>query len=68
MDVWVVVDVGCIECGQETHIIGVFQRADDAKKAFESQRAKEDAEGDGSYFAGGQRQLLVLKTTLSVAT
>lgn len=32
---WVIVDVGCIECGEQTEVLGVFDDEIEAKKAFE---------------------------------
>lgn len=33
---FVIVDVGCIECGEQTEVVGVYATEDEAKAAFEA--------------------------------
>jgi len=34
MEVYVIVDVGCIECGEPTKVVGVYKTLEEAKKAW----------------------------------
>lgn len=60
-DLFVVVDVGCIECGAITEITGVFSTREVAEAA---QRTRAEAHGsdDGwSYFAGEEHHVRVFE-------
>ncbi len=54
--VFVAVDVGCLECGEQSKVIGVFNNKDRAdaavKKAAEAQRA--DWSGEHAFFVSEQ--------------
>lgn len=62
--VWILVDVGCIECGMETSMLGVYTEWEAVKSAFdEAAKARdikrewelghsEPLEGNGSYCGG----------------
>ncbi len=53
--VFVAVDVGCLECGEQSKVIGVFNnkdRADAALQAAEAQRA--DWSGEHAFFVSEQ--------------
>jgi hypothetical protein len=43
---WVVVDIGCIECGAETTVLGVF-----------TDQARAKGLATGEYFAGAQHSI-----------
>jgi hypothetical protein len=52
-------DVGCIECGEDSTVVGVFESKQEAIEA-----ARERAKGEGDeppfgYFSGGQHSVEV---------
>ena len=50
--VYVAMDIGCIECGEDSEVIGVFMQQADAKKAVEK-AAREQArnwKGEHHFF------------------
>ncbi len=58
MALYVVVDVGCIECGEQTQVVGVF-----------TEKLQAEAMATGAYFVGGQRSLeCFVVTELNVDT
>lgn len=54
MKLHALVDIGCIECGEDTEIVGVFESRTAANKAQENGPGK-----DGGYFSGGQHRVSV---------
>ncbi len=40
MKMFVIVDVGCIECGEQTEVVGVYPNKKEAKAAFDAQCVK----------------------------
>lgn len=52
---YIVVDIGCIECGMVTEIILVTQNKKEATKL-----------STGEYFAGGQRSLEMFEKEIEV--
>ena len=62
---WVLVDVGCIECGEDTYVVGVYETEGEAIAAFHASVTElgetTRSEYAHSYFAGGQRELRVLQ-------
>ena len=61
-DTWVVVIVGCLECGEPTQVVGVYLNKADADDEDRTQRALHDADENG-YFQARQRQILVCEAT-----
>jgi hypothetical protein len=57
---WVVVDVGCIECGVGTEVLGVFESPEEADKVASAQRARFP-----SFRDGGQHDVKIHETTLT---
>jgi hypothetical protein len=51
MKVFVVVDIGCIECGEPTDVLGIFKTEGEADAAVQ----------DPSYFNGGQHHVQVFE-------
>jgi hypothetical protein len=51
--VYVAVDIGCIECGESSRVIGVFIRQEDADNAAEQ------AEKEQAANWGGQHEFIV---------
>lgn len=49
---WVIVDVGCIECGESTSILGVYTDVGEAKADSERRGIV-----FGDYFNGGQHSV-----------
>ncbi len=49
MKLFIVIDIGCIECGESTKVLGVYENQTDAMKAHGMTYK--------SYFAGGQHCL-----------
>ena len=45
--IFVVVDIGCIECGEGTSILGAYSTREEAEAAHEL----------GDYFSGGQHSI-----------
>ena len=54
---FVIVDVGCIECDEPTTVIGVFEDGVEAAAAFAAEIESKGASGDGSYFSQGQHRI-----------
>lgn len=61
---FVLVDVGCIECGEATEVVGVYATRDEAVAQVRRIAVKIDKEIPDdfdewglSYFTGGQRRL-----------
>ncbi len=50
--VWVVVDIGCLECGEVSNLVGIFPCKDEASLAASS----------GDYFSTGQHKLEIFET------
>jgi hypothetical protein len=55
MSLYVVVDIGCIECGEETKVLGVFADKSEAEHVAEDHGAPD-------YFNGGQHAVEVFET------
>jgi hypothetical protein len=47
--VYVVVRIGCIECGVSSDVVGVFETRDEADKVCDSQPSTWDSEGGDGY-------------------
>lgn len=47
MQVWVVVDVGCMECGEDTEVLGVYPTKEQAEAAWKT----------GHYFTNGEHNV-----------
>lgn len=54
---WLVIDVGCIECGEDTEIVGVYATREASEAA---QHERVDGDGD-TYFADGQHRVDVFE-------
>lgn len=61
--VWVVVDVGCIECGVETQVLGVF----DSQESAESVATLRRKEFPG-FRDGGQHVVDVIRSVFHTVT
>ena len=48
---YVVVDIGCIECGEPTHVLGIFNNKKEANKILEEheERQREHWSGQHSF-------------------
>lgn len=61
MDAHVIVDIGCMECGENTSVVGVFLARERAEAAFLAAAMARGIEADEHwetvYFTGGQRSL-----------
>lgn len=78
MNGFVVVDVGCIECGENTSLIGVFDTEAGARRAVAAYaqgkklpeyEVETAAQGEGfEYFAGGQHRVVVLPVNVDAKT
>jgi len=55
---FLVFDIGCIECGESSDVVGIYEAREQAERV-----QKERAEGDanGSYFSGGQHSVEVFE-------
>jgi hypothetical protein len=42
-------DIGCIECGEESAVIGVFDTEAEAETACEAARVKQEADWHGQH-------------------
>lgn len=63
-DQFVVVDVGCIECGADTEVVGVFSTREVAEAAQRT-RAERHGSLDGwSYFAGEEHHVRVFELNM----
>jgi hypothetical protein len=51
MKKYVVVDIGCIECGESTEILGIYNTRKDAKKDHKVR----------TYFSGGQHVVEIIE-------
>jgi len=51
MKLYVVVDIGCIECGEDTAVLGIYKSREDAEQKHKL----------GSYFSGGQHSVEVFE-------
>jgi hypothetical protein len=65
---FVIVDVGCIECGEETYIVGVYPSLAEAEAVARSYPRDDEPtrtfRGDGeSYFSGGQHHVEIHEVT-----
>lgn len=62
MNLWAVVDVGCIECGEATTVVGVYDSVASAEAARDEYAAKLGYRRDnsGSWDTGGSFRLDVL--------
>lgn len=63
---FVLVDIGCIECGEETSILGIYATLDDGLAAVKEQavKHKQPASADGrstGYFNYGQHSIELLE-------
>lgn len=47
MTVWVVIDVGCHECGVDSEPVGIYATADEAKTASDARDAETGQWRDG---------------------
>ncbi len=47
--VYVAVDVGCIECGEETRIIGIYAKREDAQSALDKAQIEQKAKWTGEH-------------------
>jgi hypothetical protein len=57
---FILVDIGCIECGEESKVLGIYESEDDAKKAWLIHAKNKDKDGDEfQYFHGGQHKPLI---------
>lgn len=61
MSKFVLVDVGCIECGEGTEAIGVYRTKKVADEAFRAYIAEKGADQWGYYFDGGQHNIEILE-------
>ena len=55
---WLVFDVGCIECGEDSTVVGVYRTRDEAERAAEAYRPQ-DADGWGRPEWNGQHDVSV---------
>lgn len=61
------VDIGCIECGEDTRIVAAYNDEAAAKAAFVAEAVRlgietpEKKDFGAGYFVGGQRYLTVMK-------
>ena len=55
LNLWVVVNIGCIECGVSSNIVGVFDDMDLASKV------KNACDDEHSWREGGQNDFLVFR-------
>ncbi len=46
---WLAFDVGCIECGEESNVIGLFDSEEEAQAACEIAREKQKADWHGQH-------------------
>lgn len=53
--VFVVVRIGCIECGVSSDVIGVYDTRDEAEKVCEAQPSTWDTEGGQGYHFVAER-------------
>lgn len=64
MKVWVPVDIGCIECGEPSAVLGVFRSRQEALDAF-SEHIGEEVTDDGMpFFTNGQHYAQVFECDL----
>ena len=66
MSHWVVFNVGCIECGEESWLHSVHEDLDSAQKALAAEAARmgieiNDSAYDFEYFSGGQNRMGIFK-------
>lgn len=61
MSKYALVDVGCIECGESTSLIGVYRTKKAADEAFTTYVSKVGANQWGDYFDDGQHVIEVLE-------
>ncbi len=53
MTKYLVIDIGCIECGEATEVVGVYSTHVAAQRALVARAGNEH----GGYFADGQRRV-----------
>lgn len=46
---WLAFDIGCIECGEESAVVGVFSSPEDAKVAAGAASVKQAADWHGEH-------------------
>ena len=46
---YVVVDIGCIECGEITNVLGVFTDFEKAKEVMEDHEKRQEKTGNGQH-------------------
>jgi hypothetical protein len=66
MSKWVAMDIGCIECGEPSQLIGVFDSENAAAKAAKAYAAEvngdwDDEDKSGGYFSGGQHGISLFR-------
>lgn len=49
MKVWVAIDIGCIECGQDSSVIGIYPSPDEAEAALIEPRKEQEADWHGQH-------------------
>lgn len=57
MGEYVIVDIGCIECGEETEVVGIYSSMKQAEADYKAYLAKVEANDWGAYFHGGQHSV-----------
>lgn len=64
---FVIVDIGCIECGEPTSVHGLFNTMEDAQTQLKLMKAdgpnKREYENGYEYFAGGQHHVKIFEVT-----
>lgn len=58
MSRFLVFDIGCIECGESSAVVGIYDSREEADAA---KVARADGDRDGNYFAGGQHIVAVFE-------
>jgi hypothetical protein len=51
-------DIGCIECGESSDVVGIYETREQAEQA---QRARAEGDSNGNYFSGGQHRVEVFE-------
>lgn len=57
MSHYVVMDIGCLECGESTELVGVYATTEEAHRA----RVERAGGEDGWYMSGGQHMVDVFE-------
>lgn len=57
MSKYLTFDIGCIECGESSSVVGVYESREEAQAALAERAGNEH----GGYFSGGQHHVEVFE-------